>query len=66
MAADPPAGACWLCQDLGGIAIHIKWTQARGGTKPLWTPHEYPSDDAHPVEPCPACAGREVDVTQQP
>jgi hypothetical protein len=54
----PPlrAGGCWLCGGLGGIAIHITWTEARGNGKPLWTAHEYPSDDAHPVEPCPVCA----------
>ena len=47
-------GACWLCGDLGGIAIHIAWSERRG--KPLWTAHEYPSGDPHPVEPCPVCA----------
>lgn len=63
-AAD--SARCWLCMGLGGIAIHIKWTEARGGGKPLWTAHEYPSDDPHPTLPCPACAanghalGREI------
>jgi hypothetical protein len=53
-AAD--SARCWLCMGLGGIAIHIKWTEARGGGKPLWTAHEYPSDDPHPTLPCPVCA----------
>jgi hypothetical protein len=56
-----PAGnesACWLCRGLGGVAVHLQWTAERGNGKPLWTAHEYPSDDPHPVEPCPVCAGR--------
>ena len=51
---------CWLCRGLGGIAIHVQWTEQRGNGKPLWTAHEYPSDDPHPVEPCPVC----VDATE--
>ena len=55
-ATEHPEGACWLCRGLGGIAIHLKWSAERGeGKLPLWTAHEYPSDDPHPVEPCPAC-----------
>jgi hypothetical protein len=45
---------CWLCQGLGGIAIHNKWTEVRG--RPLWTAHEIPTADDHPVWPCPVCA----------
>ena len=56
-ATEHPEGTCWLCHGLGGIAIHLKWSAERGeGKLPLWTAHEYPSDDPHPVEPCPACA----------
>jgi hypothetical protein len=52
-----PGNACWLCRGLGGIAIHLKWSAERGeGKLPLWTAHEFPSGDPHPVEPCPACA----------
>ena len=49
-------GSCPLCLDLGGIAVHILWSEQRG--KPLWTAHEYPSDDPHPTLPCPMCAGK--------
>lgn len=46
-------GQCWLCEGLGGVAVHLMWTERRGMT--LLTPHEYPSDDDHKTWPCPAC-----------
>lgn len=46
--------ACWLCDGLGGVALHEKWSAERG--KPLWTAHEHPSADAHLTKPCPACS----------
>lgn len=50
----PAREDCNLCLGLGGIAPHLKWSEQRG--KPLWTAHEYPSDDPHPTYPCPQCA----------
>lgn len=58
---------CWLCAGLGGIAVHEKWSAVRqeiaanqAGYLPLWTAHEYPSEDAQQVWPCPACTRLEV------
>lgn len=54
---------CWLCEDKGGIAVHQMWSARRGET--LWTAHEYPSDDSHPVEPCPrGCASDQEGETR--
>ena len=44
---------CWLCEGLGGVAIHYKWTEKRGKT--LWTAHK-PSSRTHPVYTCPVCS----------
>jgi hypothetical protein len=55
-AASPQGEAvCWLCNDLGGVAVHGQWTARRGKT--LWTAHK-PTSASHPVRPCPACAPR--------
>lgn len=45
---------CWLCQGLGGLAIHNKATAQWGKT--LWVSHKLVSD-THPVYPCPVCEG---------
>jgi NTP pyrophosphatase (non-canonical NTP hydrolase) len=58
-----PKANCWLCQGLGGIAVHILWTERRG--KILWTAHEYPSDDDHETRPCPACRSLQDLAVQQ-
>lgn len=51
VTADP----CWLCQDLGAIAVHNLWTKKRGeGKPPLWTAHA-PTSRSHPVYLCPVC-----------
>jgi hypothetical protein len=48
-----PDQACWFCQDLGGVAIHIQASAEHGRT--VWVGHRLESR-SHPVHPCPACA----------
>jgi hypothetical protein len=43
---------CWLCGGLGGVALHLHWSEVRG--KPLWTAHA-PTSTVHEVRPCPVC-----------
>jgi hypothetical protein len=47
------AEACWFCQGLGGVAIHVKASAELGQT--VWVGHR-PTSSSHPVHPCPACA----------
>ena len=47
-----PLPKCWLCQDLGGIAVHRGATKAFGSL--MFTPHEVPSG-SHETAHCPAC-----------
>lgn len=51
---------CWLCEGLGGIAIHNHWSEQRGKT--LWTAHK-PESDTHPVKRCPLCELRNLPKT---
>lgn len=44
--------ACWFCQGLGGVAIHIQASAQLGKT--VWVGHRLESR-SHPVHPCPAC-----------
>jgi hypothetical protein len=54
MVAESPPGSdcCWLCEGLGGIAVHNTATDQFG--KRLWVGHRLVSD-THPVKPCPVC-----------
>jgi hypothetical protein len=47
-----PDQACWFCQGLGGVAIHIQASAEHGRT--VWVGHRLESRN-HPVHPCPAC-----------
>jgi hypothetical protein len=53
----PPSSKCWLCQDLGGLAVHRKGTKRF--KQLLFTPHEVPSG-SHETAFCPACEARDL------
>jgi hypothetical protein len=52
-----PSPACWLCSDLGGIAVHIKASAIIG--REIWVAHTLKSD-SHAVFDCPACTLRQL------
>lgn len=51
--------SCWLCQGLGGVAVHNKASEAFG--KRLLVAHA-PESKSHPVHPCPVAP----EPTRQP
>lgn len=52
--ATPHDESCWLCEGLGGVAVHVKATEQHGKT--LLVAHRLHSD-SHPVHPCPLADG---------